>query len=146
MRSLFAAGFAALSLVACGGHHGDDGDDQGGVDACVGLECQIVNCAMQNKSPTTLTGTVFAPNGTLLPKNKTEGDIPKMALTTGSGDSLECLIRKLGIDDPEVTTEAGTGRVHFYTGNGVSQLVPGGALSNATALWSTVDTLKKYDI
>jgi hypothetical protein len=241
MRAL-SAGFAVLALIACGGNNnGDDdgGDDDGGGDGdnCVGLECQIVDCAKDGKPPTTLTGTVFAPNGTLplygvnvyvprdtpplppftegaqcsrctdelaggpiartqtgedgkfrienvpagdniplvittgkwrrqitiprvdacneasladtdtrLPKNKTEGDIPKIALTTGNADALECLIRKMGIEDSEITTNAGTGRIHFYFGNGVSSITGAGPLPNATTLWSDEAKLKQYDI
>ena len=71
MRALYA-GFAVLSLVAaCGGRNngdddGDNGGDAGGGggDACVGLECQVVDCAKQGMPLTTLKGTVFAPNGT----------------------------------------------------------------------------------
>lgn len=32
---------------------------------CEGLECRIVQCEKQGKPPTTISGTVFAPNGTL---------------------------------------------------------------------------------
>jgi hypothetical protein len=87
-----------------------------------------------------------------LPKNKTEGDIPKIALTTGAYDSLECLIRKLGIDDAEITNSSGSGRVHFYRGNGVGQFVgtwPGGAnatFTAATQFWNDVNKLMPYDI
>ena len=57
-----------LCLVACGGKPGgDDGGDDGGdiPDACVGLECQIAECAKEGKPPTAITGIVHAPNGTL---------------------------------------------------------------------------------
>jgi hypothetical protein len=236
MRSIFAA-FAVLSLVACGGNKGDDDDDgSGSPDACVGLECQVVNCTKEGKPPTTLVGTVFAPNGTLplyginvyvprempaaftegaqcsrcidelsgspiaqvqsddqgnfrlenvpagdniplvittgkwrrqvviprvescadttltavetrLPKDKTEGDLPKIALSTGGADSLECLVRKLGIADSEVTTDAAAGRVHFFAGSGgVNNFTGGANFPNATTLWSNVDKLKQYDI
>jgi hypothetical protein len=59
---------AVLYLVACGGNPGgdDDGDGgDGGMQDCVGLECQIADCAKEGKPPTALTGTVHAPNGTL---------------------------------------------------------------------------------
>ncbi|HEU0030062.1 MAG TPA: carboxypeptidase-like regulatory domain-containing protein [Kofleriaceae bacterium] len=228
--------------AACGSNKNSDDDGDGSVkpDACAGIECNIVDCGAMGMPPTTISGTVFAPNGTLplngvnvyvprdplppfvegatcdrcqttlpgspiaqaisdpagnfrlenvpagadiplvittgkwrrqitipsvtqcsdnalgaadtrLPKNKSEGDIPKIAITTGDADSLECLIRKLGIDDAEITTNAGTGRIHLYRGDGVASFKSGfpggsGALANAVPFWSSVDTLKAYDI
>lgn len=215
-----------------------------GNDECVGLECNIVDCAAQGMPPTSISGTVFAPNGTLplfgvtvyvpntsqfplppfadgltcgrcddplpgspitsvqsdeaghftiqgvpsgqnipliitigkfrrqitipnvaqctdnalgtadtrLPKNHTEGDIPKIAITTGDADSMECLPRKLGIDDGEITTSAGPGRIHMYAGNGVGKFNagftggPGQTLSGAEPFWSSLTTLQQYDV
>jgi hypothetical protein len=239
MHALFA-GFAVLSLVACGGKGGDDDDGGGGGDACVGLECQVVDCAKQSKPATTLTGTVFAPNGTLplfgvnvyvprdppapfsegaqcsrctdalsgspiarvqtdaagqfrlenvpagadiplvittgkwrrqiviprvdecaeapvpevftrLPKNRTEGDIPKLAITTGDADTLECLVRKLGIDDTEIGKSGDSARIHLYQGDGVGSFqagFPGGSgnLTSATPFWSDRNNLRAYDV
>ncbi len=96
------------------------------------------------------------PNLTRLPKNQTEGDIPLIAITTGGADSMECLPRRMGLDDVEFSTEAGTGRIHLYSGhdNGDSHatkafdasLAGGATLTRSTQLWNAVDTLKKYDI
>ncbi len=78
-----------------------------------------------------------------LPRTKTEGDIPQMAIATGSADPFECLLRKLGIADSEFTSNTGTGRVHVYRQNGVDTSPPAPA---AGMLWGSVATLKKYDL
>lgn len=99
-------------------------------------------------------------NLTRLPRNQTEGDIPLIAITTGGADSLECLPRRLGIDDSEFTTSAGTGRIHLFAGSdntrgGANDIATkafdathnaGATFPAATDLWATVDSLKKYDV
>jgi hypothetical protein len=217
-----------------------------GQDACVGLECNVVNCQKQGKSSTTISGTVYAPNGTLplyginvyvtnaplgppvdgavcdrctdtlpgyplsptktdengkftltdvptgsnipvviqtgkwrrtimvptvtecadtplpasetrLPKNSTQGYMPQIAISTGSADALECLVRKLGIDDSELTTDGGPGKLHLYAdsgagnGQGANKFAGGfsggsGNFTNSKTLWDDLNKLKKYDI
>jgi hypothetical protein len=90
-------------------------------------------------------------NSIRLPKSSAEGHIPKIALTTGGSDAMECLLRKIGIDDSEYTTETGTGRVNFYAGGGgtssFSPTVGGGAtFTPVNPWWDSLDNLKKYDI
>ena len=99
--------------------------------------------------------TPLAAVDTRLPKNHTEGDIPLIALTTGGADALECFLRKVGLEDGEFSTGTGAGRVHFYSGSGISGNSPttkfdnahgGQSFSGAQAMWSSVDNLKKYDM
>jgi len=54
----------------------------------------------------------------LMPSKKSQGDIPLMAMVTGDVDSLECVLRKMGIDGSEFTNPSGGGRVQFYLGSG----------------------------
>ncbi len=88
---------------------------------------------------------------TTLPKNKSEGDLPQIAITTGNADALECLVRKLGVADSEFTTDAGAGAVHLYEGNGANQFAPGfaggtGPFPSATPFWDSPPQLNAYDI
>ncbi|MBK7857990.1 MAG: carboxypeptidase regulatory-like domain-containing protein [Archangiaceae bacterium] len=80
---------------------------------------------------------------TRLPRNKSEGDIPKMAISTGNSDPFECLLKKVGLDEAEVTRPTGDGRVHFFHENGKDMNPPAPA---GSTLWSNVDTLKQYDV
>ncbi len=234
MRFLVAS-VVVVVFGGCGSPARQGGDDMGAPDACVGLECRIVNCAQRNMPETTISGTVFAPNGTLalygvnvyipasppgplsdgvqcsqcqdqllggsvastlsdaagkfalskvpsgtnvplviqvgkwrrlvdipeilpcqdnalppnvtsLPRNKTEGDLPKIAMTTGNCDALECLVKKLGVDPKEFTIEGGSGRIQLFTGNGSSALSDGTTMTNANSLWGDLEKLKRYDI
>jgi hypothetical protein len=86
-----------------------------------------------------------------LPKSGAEGDLPKMALATGNADALECLLRKIGIDASEFTPESGPGHVNFFAGyQGANKYAAtmnaGATFTAATTLWSSVDSLKKYDL
>jgi hypothetical protein len=111
---------------------------------------RCVNTAMADK------------NITRLPKNKAEGHIPKIALTTGGVDALECLLRKIGIEDAEFTPEAAEGRVNLFAGGNAmgvpmqitspgtdaydATLNGGAKFTDAETWWENLDNLKKYDI
>ena len=251
MRASRAALLAVLITglaSACGGKgkiggddgNGGDGGPGGPPDACVGLQCMEVNCNGQGIGTTRLSGTVFAPNGTLplynvnvyvpntdpgpigaglecdrcsdqlpgspvvktitdemghfnldnvpvapnipvvvtvgkwrrqftvatvnqcmdnpvpvanttLPKNRNEGDMPNIAISTGSADALECLVRKLGIDDKEISNQAGGGKVQLFAGNGTDSFAStfantGNFTKSENALWDSLADLSKFDI
>jgi hypothetical protein len=96
------------------------------------------------------------PNLMRLPRNQKEGNIPRFALTTGGADSLECLLRKIGIEEEEFTPEAGPGRVNFYGGSAAGMTMAtlgyaptlngGAAFSPAADFWNTPANFDKYDI
>ncbi|WP_438019058.1 carboxypeptidase-like regulatory domain-containing protein [Sorangium sp. So ce315] len=91
-----------------------------------------------------------------LPRNQDEGHLPKIALTTGGADPLECLLHKLGISESEFTPETGSGRIHLFAGRGdaghpvttryAEGLNQGVEFTPATSLWGSVDTLRQYDM
>lgn len=53
-----------------------------------------------------------------LPRTRAEGDLPRIAVATGNADSLECLVRKSGIDDSEFGIAGGAQSVHLYAATG----------------------------
>lgn len=236
----------------CGDGYTCNSDGECVSGQCVGLQCQIVDCAKQGLPSTSISGKVFAPNGTLplygvsvyvpnapvppfasgaqcsrcsddlpgqpvvstvstedgsfsvqdvpagdnipvvvtigkwrrqiviphieqcadnaipaadltLPKsmtdktaNTTSVDIPQIAISTGAADSLECLIRKLGIADSEIGTGGGPQRIHLYSdngavegtdkGTGTTRFAGGAQFTDSTALWDSASHLSPYDI
>jgi hypothetical protein len=90
-------------------------------------------------------------------------DMPQIALSTGRADSLECLVRRLGIADKEITTDKESGKVHLFAdlgattgGAGVGTAsfaasFAGGsrAFSDSQTLWGTATDpgkLNNYDM
>jgi hypothetical protein len=92
------------------------------------------------------------PDRTLaLPRNHFEGDIPNIAVSTGAADSLECLLRRVGLDAAEYEPGAtGAGRVHVFQGGAAvggsapNTLPP--APGSSAALWASKADIMRYDI
>lgn len=95
---------------------------------------------------------VVDPELTRLPRSTAEGDLPRIALTTGSADPLFCLLRRLGIDDSEYGIQGSDARLHFYRGSTGSDQFDGGFGASPGAdlpiaedtLWA--DGWSSYDI
>ncbi len=88
---------------------------------------------------------------TRLPRNQSEGDIPRIALTTGGLDALECLLPKVGLDPIEFTPETEAGRINFYsavdgTPGYLAPMNGGVDFTAATTLWDSLENLSAYDI
>lgn len=80
-----------------------------------------------------------------LPRNKTEGNLPDIAISTGGADSLECLLLRIGIDAGEYVGGGGAGHIHIFTGNKGASTAPPSPQSY-TALWDSTADLMKYDV
>ena len=92
---------------------------------------------------TSCADTAFS---TRMPKNQGEGDIPKIAVATGEADQVECVLRKVGIDDAEFTDASGTGRINFYGSAGSPGSLIDAATPSANVLMNTVANLEAYDV
>jgi hypothetical protein len=88
---------------------------------------------------------------TRLPSQRSEGNLPRIALVTGGEDRLECLLRKLGIDDSEFASTADGGRVRLYAGLGGSARLAAAdpaelGFTPAAELWSDPEALSLFDL
>ena len=90
-----------------------------------------------------------------LPKNQAEGHLPKIALTTGEADSLECLLRRIGVSDSEFTNPDGPGRINLYNDDlndsnsadpATSSYARGGTFPLVSQLFASNESLAQYDI
>ena len=52
-----------------------------------------------------------------MPKNHSEGDIPRIAILSGSLDTVECALRKMGVQDTEFTYPGSGGYINFFLAN-----------------------------
>ncbi len=96
------------------------------------------------------TNTALDADETRLPRNMAEGDLPKIAVTTGGSDALECLLKKIGIDVAEFTPDSGKGRVNLYSGFRASKTInidgKSAPLRPAEDLWASSDRMLDYDL
>ena len=105
--------------------------------------------------------TAVAPEETRLPRNRDEGEIPQISVTSGACDALACFVRKIGVDDSEFTTEDGNGAVHLFAGDSATDdegneqrgtdrfaddFNDGDEFSDHSYLWEDPDNFLDYDI
>jgi hypothetical protein len=77
--------------------------------------------------------------------------LPQFAISTGSADSMECLLKRIGVDDGEYMNGAGgNGHIHIFQGGGSASpggpQMRGGSPHSPDALWPSSDSLRKYDV
>ena len=89
-----------------------------------------------------------------LARNRGEGSIPKIAITAGDADRLQCLFTRMGIDTAEFTNPDGSGAINIFEDN-YSTSSPaaydsgfngGASWPSANVLWSNLATMMKYDV
>jgi hypothetical protein len=95
-------------------------------------------------------------DGTLrLPRKRSEGDMPQMAVLTGGCDDMGCFLTGIGIDPTEFDAPGGGARLDVYQGSGLGGFGGAATLSNGTAgnctnsscpLWQSKGSFEKYDL
>jgi len=85
-----------------------------------------------------------------LPRNQSEGSIPKIAITAGDADRLQCLFTRIGIDTAEFTNPDSKGAINIYNDNynlaGKASYDNGTAWPSAFPFWSDINSMMKYDV
>ena len=85
-----------------------------------------------------------------LPRNSDEGHIPKMAVVTSQWDTLECMLRSMGIDDQEFGGADSSARIHLFQGRtGATEFTQdhgGEGILLAPEWWTDADNLSPYDL
>jgi len=88
-----------------------------------------------------------------LPRNRSEGNLPQIAITRGGSDALDCLFRKIGVSDSEFVPAGGNGSVHLYAsphGSAedfpeMAQFADGTPIPPPEQLFSNLDVMMTYD-
>jgi hypothetical protein len=106
---------------------------------------------------TTALPTTLPDNPTRLPRSMSDGsavNIPRIAVTTGRVDAIECVLSKMGLanaefSNPATPVSSGAARVNLYRGG--PKATPTGARLDAmtphdSTLFGTAAQLESYDI
>jgi hypothetical protein len=119
------------------------------VDMPVGANIPIVAVSGRWRVQSTVN-TVACSNTAMnlnMPQNQSQGDIPKIAIATGSADQVECVLLKMGISQSEFTDPGLGGRINLYGGgaSGTGVTLDSGTPTQAS-LMGTSSTLNQYDV
>ncbi len=88
------------------------------------------------------------PNLTRLPKNQKEGNMPHIALTTGTCDQVGCMLPKLGIDTNEFGFESDgfNKAINVFAGDDNGAFPATSGITPADDLWGNLKVLHNYDV
>lgn len=143
--SLYTGDPIAFAVTDAAGHFTLQGAPDG---TGIPLVIQIGKWRRQLTVPSVAAcATTQLPDATLsFPRNQSEGDIPAIAISTGGADTLECMLRRIGLDASEYGPgPSSAARIHIYQGAGGANTSPGAPESSKALLDMTSD-LMKYDV
>jgi hypothetical protein len=85
-----------------------------------------------------------------MPSDHTQGDIPMIAIASGSVDGLECVLLDMGIFPTEFTDDNGSinpgGHIHLYQGSSSPGATINASTPNQSSLMSNSATMNAYDV
>jgi hypothetical protein len=85
-----------------------------------------------------------------MPSSHAQGDIPMIAIATGSVDALECVLLDMGISPTEFTDDNGAvnpgGHVHLYKGSASPGSEINASTPSQSTLMTTSATMNGYDV
>jgi hypothetical protein len=92
-------------------------------------------------------------NPTRLPRSTSDGlavNLPRIAVSTGRIDAMECVFEKMGIARSEFGNAGSAARVHLYRGGASAGAAAGARIDNATpfdaSLYASLANLSSYDM
>jgi hypothetical protein len=97
-------------------------------------------------STTACVNTALPASFAAMPQNQLQGDIPKIAIATGAVDQVECILRKVGIDNSEFSDLTGAGRINLFKGTSSSGAVIDSSTPTQASLMENYPTLSQYDV
>ena len=93
---------------------------------------------------------------TRLPRNRTEGNLPHVAVMRGGSDAIECIFTKIGVDLAEFSPGGGGGAVElYYSTYGDTDTAATGQMSGAggpvalplaDTLFDNYETMRGFDM
>jgi hypothetical protein len=122
------------------------------IDVPVGVNIPIVAVSGRWRVQGTVTTSGASCSNTVynmsMPSNQSQGDIPRIAIATGSADQVECVLLKMGIAQSEFTNPGGGGRINLYGGGGAqgSGVILDSGTQSQASLMSNPSTLNQYDV
>lgn len=102
---------------------------------------------------TTTLPTTMPDNPTRLARSSTDGlavNIPRIAISTGRIDAMECVFEKMGIAQTEFGNPDSTGKLHLYRSAGNGGTLEGARIDDLTpsdvGLYGSLERLQSYDM
>jgi hypothetical protein len=148
----------AGAVTDAAGNYSIEGDIPVGVEFLLVVKAgKFRRAVAQTLQPAAACQTTTLPdalpaNPTRLPRSMDDGlavNIPRVAISTGQIDAMECVLEKMGIDHGEFAN-SGAPRIHLYRGGETVDAQAGASIDGSTSydaeLYGTIGRMEEYDM